>query len=473
MPEMATDDYDLVRYNNLALPQTHPSRLRALGKLSGLEPAAVETCSLLELGASEGANLIPMAHRFPCARFVGVDLAREPIERGRAFVREFGLRNLRLEIMNALDIKAGFGQFDYIVAHGLYGWTPAIVGDKILQIMGALLSPQGIGFVSYNAQPAGHIRKMVREMMLFHTRDATDPRDKVLKAREMLAALARPRDAGQLDAYDAVLIAQAADLAQRPDSALFHDDLAPVYEPVSLTGFVAHLGRHGMQYVNDAGAFDPQGDVGPSRLDLKGVESARTMAGGDRIAELQYQDYLRMRRFRQSMVCRAEIPVTLQWGSATAVGLHASTRVVEMSEGVFATTGEFRISTTHPAPVAYLRRLIGLWPASEPVSTGDAEVATALFSAGAIALDGTASAAVRVGERPCADELIRFQAHRGDAIVTTLRHKPLQLDDGTRKLVALLDGTRDCERLALAAQCTVAAMRAELDDLARNGLLIA
>ena len=469
---MAADSYNLVRYNNLALPQTHPSRLRALGKLAGLQPAAVETCSLLELGASEGANLIPMAHLFPRARFVGVDLAREPIERGQAFVREFGLRNLRLETMNLLDVDAGFGQFDYIVAHGLYGWTPAIVGDKILEIMGTLLSPQGIGLVSYNAQPAGHIRKMVREMMLFHAREEADPRDKVLKARAMLAVLERPRDADQLDAYDAVLIAQAAELAQRPDSALFHDDLAPMYEPVSLTGFVTHLERHGMQYVNDAGTFDPQ-DVGPSRLDLKGVESARTMAGGDRLAELQYQDYLRMRRFRQSMVCRADIPVTLKWGAASAVGLHASTQVAEISQGVFATASNFRISTTHPAPVTYLRRLIELWPASEPVSTGDAEVATALFSAGSIGLDGAASAAVRVSERPCADELIRFQSHRSDGIVTTLRHKPLQLDDGTRNLVALLDGTRDWETLALAAQCTVAVMRAELDDLARNAVLTA
>ena len=85
------ETYNLVRYENLPLPQTHPARLHALSKLAGLDPAGVETCRVLELGASEGANLIPMAHCFPQARFTGIDLAAEPIQRGQQLTSEFGL----------------------------------------------------------------------------------------------------------------------------------------------------------------------------------------------------------------------------------------------------------------------------------------------------------------------------------------------------------------------------------------------
>ena len=464
--------YALVKYDNLPLPQTHPSHLYALGKLAGLQPAAVETCRVLELGSNQGSNLVPMAHHFPKAEFVGVDLAVESVERGRACARELGLRNLRLEAMDLLAIDKSYGPFDYIIAHGVYGWTPEIVTDKVLEIMGALLSPHGMGFVSYNLQPVGYIRKMVREMLLFHARDAANPVEKLAKTREMLSALTRPRDVDRMDAYDAVLVAHARDLLLSTDSTLMHDDLSASYEPIAFTAFVAHARSHGLQYVNDAGKLDPQGAAGPRGMDEEGVRISRAMAGGERIVELQYQDYLRMRRFRQSVLCRAELPVALEWRPGAALGLHASTRAAEVSPNVFEVEGEFQMSISHPSPVTYLRRLIALAPASEAVSAMDADLAAALFNAGVIQLHGAASLAVRARERPCAGELIRFQARRGDKAVSNLRHEPLEVDDGMRRLLVLLDGTRDCETLAEAAGCTVEEMRRELDDFAAHGLLI-
>jgi len=89
-----------------------------------------------------------MAHRLPRAEFVGVDLEPEPVERGRTAAHEFGLRNLRLEAMDLLDIDSLFGTFDYVIAYGVYSWTPANVSDKVLAIMAELLSPNGIGFIS-------------------------------------------------------------------------------------------------------------------------------------------------------------------------------------------------------------------------------------------------------------------------------------------------------------------------------------
>ena len=472
------ETYDLIRYDNFPLPQTHPSQLFALGKLAGMSPAGVETCRVLEMGASEGVNLIPMAHRFPGAQFTAIDLAVEPIERAKSFVREFNLNNLRFATMDLLDVDESFGEFDYIIAHGLYSWTPGIVKDKILAIMGTLLSPHGIGFVSYNTQPAGHMRRMVREMMLFHARDCKRPEEQIVKAREMLALLARersPEQANKMDAYEAALATHAAELFyNRPASQLFHDDLALTFEPADLTGFAAHARRHGLQYLDDSGTPDPRSGAVPKGLDSQTTARVRAMANGDRLAELQYYDYLRMRRFRQSLVCRANITLEPEWNSSQAVGLHASTQVAEVADGAFTSKGEFRMSASHPVPVAYLRRLIGLWPASEPVSAGDADVALALFRAGAIDLHGAASAAVRFapGTNPCADPLVRFQAGRGEPRLTTTWHEPLLVDDGLRALLALLDGTRDCETLARQTGCDVQVVRDHLEELAGHGVLV-
>ena len=179
-----------------------------------------------------------------------------------------------------------------------------------------------------------------------------------------------------------------------------------------------------------------------------------------------------MRRFRQSLVCRSQIALHTDWEPTTAVALHSSTRVEEVATGTFA-KGEFRMSTSHPVPLRYLRRLIGLWPESEAVSTEDADVALALFRAGAIDLHGAPSLAVRFlpGMRPCADSLIRFQARRGEPRLTTLCHEAVAADGGMRRLLALLDGTRDCEALARETGSTIEVMAAELADLAGLGVL--
>jgi SAM-dependent methyltransferase len=472
------ETYGRVHYEDFPLPQTHPSRLFALGKMAGMDPPPIQNCRVLELGASGGVNLIPMAHRLPHAEFVGIDLAQGAIDRGNAFARDLGLTNLTLTAMDILDFGASFGRFDYIIAHGVYAWTPEHVRDKVLAICGEALSPHGIAFISYNTQPVGHIRRMVREMMLFHARDCADPAEQVVKAREMLALLARkrsPQEIDRMDAYDAVLAAHAAELLhKRSGNQTFHDDLEVAYEPVSFADFVDHGRRHGLQYVDDAGALDPRGGAIPKGLDAATMNRVRAMAAGDRIAELQYCDYLRMRRFRQSLICRSAVQLTPEWDPARATGLHASTRVVEVTNEVFASNDDFRMTASHPVPLAYLRRLIGLWPASEIVRAEDSDVAAALFRAGAIALHGAESAARRLGDGPVrADPLIRFQASRGEPMVTTLWHEALETDAEMRQLLGLLDGTLDCAAIARQTNSQVDAIRRTLEDFSAHGMLTA
>jgi hypothetical protein len=77
---------------------------------------------------------------------------------------------------------------------------------------------------------------------------------------------------------------------------------------------------------------------------------------------------------------------------------------------------------------------------------------------------------LEVGERPVAFALARLQAKAGAARVSNLRHRTTPLDEVDRKLVPLMDGTRD--RAALRAAAGVLEdIDARLTNLARNSLV--
>jgi SAM-dependent methyltransferase len=458
--------YDHLRYNNLPAWQTHPSRLFALGRLAGLEPPRVETCRVLEIGTSEAANIIGMAVALPRANFVGIDLAAEPIARGRRIVEQLGLKHVRLEVRDLREIGQEFGTFDYILAHGIYGWTPGEVGEKLFAIARDCLSPNGIIFISYNAQPAGHIRRMVREMLLYHAGRFEDAAEKLRHARAFLALLAAGRP--EPEAFDYAASSYADTLLHHSDSALFHDDLAPVYEPVYFHEFAARAAAHGLHYVGDAGGYDEPRNIKPEVL-----EAGRKLAAGDRIAEEQYLDFLRMRGFRQSLLTRAEIPAAAAWTSERAVGLYAFTSASETEDGAFIGLANVRLTTTHPVPIAYMRKLIEARPYAVRVTEPDAEVALALFKTGIIELHGSPGSAARPGERPAASPLARLQARTGEPLVTTLWHRALEVEgDESRRILELLDGTRTRAEIAGAMNCSTEYLEQQLTVIARLGLLV-
>jgi hypothetical protein len=133
------------------------------------------------------------------------------------------------------------------------------------------------------------------------------------------------------------------------------------------------------------------------------------MAAGDRIAEEQYFDFARTRRFRQTLLCHAGN--TLREGSAA--GCSAASSAQEKEDGVFVGASGTRMTTKHPAPVQYLRRLMGLWPRSETVTAEDAGLARELHRVGMIELHGFEGVARLAGERPRASRFARYQAGRG------------------------------------------------------------
>src|SRR4249920_3786473 len=191
-----------------------------------MTPPPIERCRVLEIACGDAGNLIPMAYGLPGSQFFGFDLAARPIEMGSQMAARLGLTNLTLRQLDLGDFPADAGRFDYIVAHGLYSWVPAPVRDRLLGLIASHLASNGVAFVSYNVYPGCYMRRMVWEILKFHTDHLGDPQSRITEAQALTRLLAGGRNLQ--DAYGTFLLADLERLMQRNISYFFHDDLADI-----------------------------------------------------------------------------------------------------------------------------------------------------------------------------------------------------------------------------------------------------
>jgi tRNA G46 methylase TrmB len=104
--------YDAVAYAAQSNALSHPGHLATVATLFGLAPPAVATCRVLEVGCSDGANLLPMAAALPHAQFVGCDLSGTAIADARAAAQELGLSNVTLLQQDLSTLTDDPGTFD-------------------------------------------------------------------------------------------------------------------------------------------------------------------------------------------------------------------------------------------------------------------------------------------------------------------------------------------------------------------------
>lgn len=294
--------YDVVAYPSYTHPQTHPDRLATIGSLFGLEPRPIDHCRVLELGCGDGGNLVPMASTLPKSEFLGLDLAAQPIARGQQMIREVGLTNIRLLQANITEFESGTEKFDYIIAHGVFSWVPPEIRERLLALCRNSLNPHGIAFVSYSAFPGAHIRNMIREMMLFHVRAVESPPERVQQAMALAKFLADAQN-GQ-DKYRLWMKDEFQTTLDHQEGHLYHDELADINQPLYFTEFVEKAAGHNLQYLGEADYFEMFSYIfnDSTREVLKQLASSR-------ILREQYLDFLKCRRFRQTLLCHREAPV--------------------------------------------------------------------------------------------------------------------------------------------------------------------
>ena len=496
-----TTSYDDLPYESRVLPFTHPVAMATMATLYGLSPPPVETCRVLELGCATGDNLLSMAVTLPKASFVGIDYSPREIEEGLQRLQATDLTNVDLRCLSVMDFHPDEGAFDYIVCHGVYSWVSPEVADRILTILSGHLTPNGIGYISYNTYPGWHLKSILRETLRFHVRDVTGAQQQVDAARTYLHALANSVSK-QDEVYWKLLQDAAEDVDTYRDDYFFHEFLEEWNQPLYVHEFMARLATKQLQYVGPAKFTQWEGTVPP---DLQRVLDAVP----DRTAREQYLDHFGNRTFRKSLVCRTGQPVLERPSSSVLQQCYLSTDLrTDAAEAdlISSATVTFRSSsenevTTNQAHVklalAHLAKqapravpVASIWPAIEPhlpnqdeLLWSEASLAQALlqcFQANAVdCMIATESYRSAISSQPVASPLARAQAVRSE-LVANLRHRLVRLTDFERMVVMHLDGTRNraalcrvlCEAIAQGTlACTDSSKTAVTDpDLQRSSV---
>jgi len=473
MNEALRDSYNEIPYESHAFPQTHPDHLHVVARLFGMQPPALERAQVLELGCGSGGNLIPMAAGMPDATFLGIDLAPRHIELANARVAELGLRNVEFRAADLVEAADSLGEYDYIIAHGLFSWVPHVVQEAILHICATKLAPQGVAFVSYNTYPGWRMRGTIRDFMMYHVQQFSDTATRIAQARAMLDFMAQnvPDDKSP---YALQLKQELEALRRYPDAYLFHDFLEPYNEPIYFHQFLERAASHRLQYLGES----ELATMLASNLSQTVAETLRKVAP-DGVRSEQLMDFLRNRQFRQTLLVHANVPLTrniqpqvLQDLAIASMAQPASPPVDERS----GTRAEFRLASgvtmasSSPITKAAFMIMGQRWPVTASFSdlcaaarerlgtppTATPDAAQAAQDARLLSTELLQCAAanivelharplpisIEVSERPAAYAVARQEARSGPQ-VSNLRHETITLDEFHRQLLLRLDGTRN------------------------------
>ena len=450
---------------------SHPRRLEALATLSGMQPTPLPRARVLELGCAAGRNLIPQAYTYRDAGFVGVDISSAQIAEGKAMIKALELDNIQLHEADIRDVDATWGQFDYILCHGVYSWVSPEVQDHILAICQQNLSDQGVAYVSYNVLPGWHIRSITRDLMRYHTEDLVSPTERVVRARAILGFVAKhgPADTP----YRSLLADEVGNIKQSDDAYLNYEFLANDNYPCYFHEFIERAAARKLQYLGDANS---------ARLTTRAVpqEAQAALANLPMLKQQQYMDFLLNTTFRRTLLCRDHFQLERRrsgdYLDRFHIGLsgrpHKTRLDVVSKEPVDVVVGANTVSSTAPFAKAALQHLIDIYPGSVTVgelhkaaialreeegysffdesATGVDEMAAVVmevYLGGAIELSlHPPHVTAEVSDLPTASPMARLQASSQGRVVSQL-HETIGLDEFRRHVVARLDGEHDLDWL--------------------------
>ena len=456
--------YDRLPYESNPFSETHPRFLAMLGELFRIPVAPPERCRVLELGCAAGGNLIPMAWHLPHSEFVGIDLEAGQVREGQGLITELGLANIRLAQGDIMQLGEELGQFDYIIAHGVFSWVPEVVRQGTFALYKKLLKPHGIGYISYNARPGWHVRGMVREMLLYHTRGIDDPLASLNAAMDFIGMYAQTLK-GQPGPLAQHLLLELEGLKKAHPSYIYHEYLEANNQPLLVSEFLAQAESHGLKYLCECqleGMF-------PSHLG----EQATAFLDGleDSARHEQYLDFFNHRTFRQSLLVHdgvepdydIDLGRMAAWSCASNLAPPAKLELRKAEPQAFVTLDGKAVDVSDPLTRAMLAILYQHYPSALPINDllvqGRAMLQAAwgkkvvsvqenwhaeLFNLYANCLIQLSQQALyydnQLAERPVLNALARTWLRQGARNIPTIWHQSLNTDPFSMRVLALLDG---------------------------------
>ncbi|MDP3584125.1 MAG: class I SAM-dependent methyltransferase [Thiobacillus sp.] len=465
--------YDELPYDSLPLPETQPDFLAAVARLHGFVAPDPARARILELGCAQGGNLIPLAWRWPESECVGIELSRVQAEAGAAFIEALGLSNARILHGDLAALPDDLGEFDYIIAHGVFSWVPPAVQQALLDVCRHHLSPQGVAYVSFNVSTGWEKLQPLRAALTART--SAD-----LAAPERFQQALRVLDDLSVEWSDPDLLKEVAYLKSAAPSYLFHEYLADFNVPMTFGEFAAQLDQHDLRYV---------GEAGPRRAVVE-LEDAwglipESMAGRWLDAESALDDALGT-RFRRALIARTDAPCAQPPQAAALSGLAfysdlASNEEIDleaateqafvnpagntfhvalpwMKAAVMVLSAAYPGASGYPDLLGAARQVMADYGVAD--DTDERAFSEALFqlvaTQGVMVTVWTGPTAAEPGERPAAHALARQQASTPGWVVSGARHVAIDLDPAGRLLLGWLDGRRTVDELTLQMQASLA-----------------
>lgn len=440
----SAESYEELPYPSAAFSQTHPSRLAATARLHGVIAPAPEHCRVLELGCSDGGNLINIAYTLPGTECVGIDYAPGHIVQAKRNAEALNIGNCTFYAADIATMPPNLGLFDYIIAHGVFSWVPAAVQEAMFVVLRNMLSPNGIGYISYNTFPGWHGYRMMREVLGLGVESDGDVRRRVSDGKLFLESLQRA-SGGDNPAYTAVVAVTADSFRRSADTYLGHEYFEDNNEPMYVQQFVEKAREFGLEYVAEAYSPGTYLHNAPERVLLE-IEKL----SDDRIEREQWLDFFIGRQFRKTLLCKSEhnSPSELDNENFAHVLIGSSlVRVPDSPDDApqFVAPNSLAIGSANPV----LKRALTLLSENRPhpltldellgVSSGDTPSDTIRNAVLALCRqcydDNLAQfyfsrmpCASISTDRPKVSRVAQLQAQAGN-VVTTLHHTSVQFDE--------------------------------------------
>ena len=359
-----TNVYDESPYPSRPYSQTHPRHLATIATLFGIQPKLVSDCRVLEIGCSDGSNLIPMACEFPNSQFVGVDLSSRQIKNAKQTVETLKLKNIDLRYCNILDVDDSFGKYDYIIAHGIYSWVPDDVQKHLLKLCKHRLNNQGIAYISYNTYPGWKMRGLLRDMMLYHANNFEDTPSKITQAKALINFLSETVPV-ENNAYGTLLRNELKNMKNWDDNYFLHESLEEVNDPVYFYQFIEKAKQQGLQYLAESEVHN----MITGNFDAR-VKETLDKIGTNIIQREQYMDFIRNRMFRQTLLCHDDISLTRGIDVENISSMNMSSNCEAVTKDPDLTSNaevEFKVNNLHfssecPYTKCAVNYLGSIWP---------------------------------------------------------------------------------------------------------------
>ncbi len=463
---------DELPYTSQVMPYTHPYHLATIAKLFGMQ--AAKPHRILELACGDGSNILGIAQSLPQSECWAIDKSASEIAQAQQFANQAKLHNINLKVVDILEIDTSFGQFDYIIVHGIYSWGSSEVKKKILQLCKQLLSANGIAYVSYDTSPAGDSRRIVRQMLRYHSMGMKDSQQRLAQLHALFQFLiAANRDANT--AYSLMLQEEYQIFQQLPHPELYLNYIDHDNEPILFTEFMLRAHEQELDYLGDAflKTMLPQNLAADLQQNLAVFEH-------NILQQEQYMDFARNRRYRHTLLVHKGIELnrTLDVELINNFYLCCDFQLKQEGDTTHFVSSHGTVTIENPDIKQVFIYLGQQYPRYLTVAellekTKTPIILEMLFSCcmqGIIELHHEPETyTTTISTQPFASPLARAQVAAGRTQVTNLRNEPVEINDVVcLYLLPYLDGQHNQTDLKRLIQHGMDTQKYRL-DVSRNG----